>query len=87
MTLVIILVSAVFLIVSLMWNFTETHDGGGLSTVALAIFSAVFSVLFVVAVKDSSPSAMDVYRGKTTLQVLYQDSLAIDSIVVFKDTK
>ena len=30
------------------------------------------------------PSAMDVYQGKTTLQITYQDSVAIDSVVVFK---
>ena len=31
-----------------------------------------------------SPTAMDVYRGKTTLEITYKDSVAIDSIVVFK---
>ena len=31
-----------------------------------------------------TPSAMDVYQGKTTLQITYQDSVAIDSVVVFK---
>ena len=30
------------------------------------------------------PRAIDVYRGNTTLQVTYQDSIPIDSIVVFK---
>lgn len=28
--------------------------------------------------------AIDVYRGKTTLQITYQDSIAIDSVVVYK---
>lgn len=30
------------------------------------------------------PSAIDVYRGKTTLQITYKDSIPIDTIVVFK---
>lgn len=30
------------------------------------------------------PQAIDVYRNKTTLQITYQDSIPIDSIVVFK---
>lgn len=30
------------------------------------------------------PSAIDVYRGKTTLQVTYKDSIPIDTTVVFK---
>lgn len=35
--------------------------------------------------KAITPTAIDVYRGKTTLQITYQDSLAIDSMVVFKN--
>lgn len=34
--------------------------------------------------KASSPSAMDVYRNKTTLEITYRDSVAVDSVVVFK---
>ena len=30
------------------------------------------------------PSAIEVYQGKTTLQVTYQDGVAIDSVVVYK---
>ena len=28
--------------------------------------------------------ALDVYRGKTTLEITYRDSVAIDSTVVYK---
>ena len=30
------------------------------------------------------PTALDVYRGKTTLEITYRDSVAIDSTVVYK---
>lgn len=33
------------------------------------------------------PQAIDVYRGNTTLEITYRDSVAIDSIVVFKIKK
>lgn len=33
----------------------------------------------------SEPSAMDVYRGKTTLKVTYVDSIPTDSVVVFNN--
>ena len=33
------------------------------------------------------PTAMDVYRGRTTLEITYKDSVAIDSVVVFKNSK
>ena len=31
------------------------------------------------------PTAMDVYKGKTTIEVTYRDGVAVDSVVVFKD--
>ena len=33
------------------------------------------------------PTALDVYRGKTTLEITYRDSVAIDSTVVYKIKK
>ncbi len=32
-----------------------------------------------------TPTAMDVYRGKTTLEITYRDGVPVDSIVVFKN--
>ena len=31
------------------------------------------------------PTAMDVYQGKTTIEITYKDGVPIDSVVVFKD--
>lgn len=47
--------------------------------VLLAIMSAI------IMWKEPSPNAMDVYRGRTTLEITYRDSVALDSVVVFKD--
>ena len=33
---------------------------------------------------ETNPTAMDVYQGKTTLEITYKDNVAIDSVVVFK---
>ena len=33
----------------------------------------------------STPQAIDVYRGRTTLEITYKDSVPIDSVVVFKE--
>lgn len=33
----------------------------------------------------TNPMPIDVYRGHTTLQITYKDSVAVDTIVVFKD--
>ena len=31
------------------------------------------------------PTAMDVYQGKTTLEITYKDGVPVDSVVVFKN--
>ena len=38
----------------------------------------------VQAFNVNKPTAIDVYRGKTTLEITYLDSVAIDSTVVYK---
>lgn len=43
-------------------------------------------ILFICAdIAEPIPTAMDVYQGKTTLEITYKDSVPIDSTVVFKD--
>lgn len=45
-----------------------------------------FSVWAIIGfINWNKPTAMDVYRGRTTLEITYKDSIAIDSVVVFKD--
>ena len=34
--------------------------------------------------ESCKPTAMDVYQGKTTLEITYKDGVPVDSIVVFK---
>lgn len=31
-----------------------------------------------------TPTALDVYQGKTTLKITYRDNVAVDSVVVYK---
>ena len=59
------------------------------------VYGIVFSVSVLIAVflgiylfhepTDKAPTAVDVYRGKTTLEITYRDSVAVDSIVVWKE--
>lgn len=56
------------------------------------ILSFIFSILGMILLCEykidieyrGKPNAIDVYRDKTTLQITYQDSIAIDSTVVYK---
>ena len=47
----------------------------------LALFASLCVIVESIA---PSPTALDVYRGKTTLEITYRDSVAIDSTVVYK---
>ena len=48
----------------------------------------IFIMALINGVKEkTTPQAIDVYRDKTTLQITYRDSIAIDTIVVFKEKK
>lgn len=49
------------------------------------VFTLGVVVGTIVVVKSKNPKPIDVYRGKTTLQITYKDSIPIDSVVVFKN--
>lgn len=34
--------------------------------------------------ESRKPTAMDVYQGKTTVEITYKDGVPVDSVVVFK---
>ena len=54
----------------------------------MGILLGLCVVIFALALSEYiSPSItpMDVYRGKTTLEITYKDGVPTDSIVVFKD--
>lgn len=51
----------------------------------LAIWAiGVATCLLLEASKNNRPQAIDVYRGKTTLKITYENNIPIDTVVVFK---
>lgn len=51
----------------------------------IASVGTLVLVIGCVLISDvKNPEAIDVYRNKTTLKVTYIDSVAVDSVVVFK---
>ena len=55
-------------------------------SVMLCVFGGVLLGLSNTKIKQEKvPTALDVYKGKTTLEITYRDSVAIDSVVVFKN--
>lgn len=47
----------------------------------LTLYAIIILVLFL---RPIEPTAMEVYRGKTTLEITYRDGVPIDSVVVYK---
>ena len=51
----------------------------------LAILILIVGIGFVVANEmEETPKAIEVYQGKTTLEITYRDSIPVDSVVVYK---
>lgn len=44
----------------------------------------IFILGFSAGKQFDAPTAIDVYQGKTTLEITYRDNVAVDSVVVFK---
>jgi len=60
---------------------SDEHPGIYIGT----LLACLGAILFATSNYESKPSAMDVYQGKTTLEITYKDGVPVDSTVVFKD--
>ena len=64
--------------------------GFTIEKIGMLILGTLAVVCICVALTDNdcaqknAPTVLDVYRGKTTLEITYRDSVAIDSTVVYK---
>ena len=50
----------------------------------ISVIILILSVLCIVVYYENKPTAMDVYRGKTTLEITYRDKVPMDTVVVLK---
>ena len=58
-------------------NFPYSLVGG--------IIGVILPGIILLYVINRQPKAIDVYKGRTTLEITYKDGIPIDSVVVFKD--
>lgn len=57
------------------------------SIVVMTLFAALLVAAGCAAIVDNRerPSALDVYRGRTALEITYRDSIPVDTVVIFKN--
>ncbi len=80
----IYLISGFFIItVAFIMLYVINEDNYG--TTFLCTLAITFGVLCISeGLRITTPQAIDVYRGKTTLEITYKDSIPVDTVVVFK---
>lgn len=86
---IIILTASIALLVFAARCSSDPSEGiaylmtGGICMLGI-LFGVAMIFCSITTPMPEEPTALDVYRGKTTLEITYQDSVAIDSVVVFK---
>jgi len=56
----------------------------GLGMAMLIFGGAVLCCVGLIMMEKPKPHAIDVYRGNTTLEITYRDSIPVDTTVVWK---
>ena len=82
----IIIVFGLLYVVLLIWNVsTDIKDKRFSSAILLTISGIIFVVLLSSYKNRNTPTALDVYQGKTTLEIIYKDSIPVARTVVWKE--
>ena len=68
------------------FHYIFCDDDNDDTLILFHMISTVFIIIWVilVSVYMNRPTAMDVYQGKTTLEITYKDGVPVDSVVVWK---
>lgn len=84
--LIILTLTIIVLCFSGMSIIEMVNDAGfnNKSLVFIILLLYQFLVFFCLLYNLNKPKAIDVYRGKTTLEITYKNRVPIDSIVVWK---
>ena len=63
----------------------DDHDRiTGAQTFVAVLLVGIGAIIVHEGIQSFEPRAIDVYRGKTTLEITYKDSIPVDTVVVFK---
>lgn len=85
--MVYFIIATILLVVASAYLFNECENEflAWLSIVAIGL--ATCCLLTGKDEMNNHPQAIDVYRGKTTLKITYENNVPVDTVVVFKNSK
>ena len=82
----VMVVLGLLYVVFFIWNVsTNNKNDRAASAFFLTMSAVIFFALFATCENRNTPTAMDVYQNKTTLEYKVVDSVKVDSIVIFKN--
>lgn len=84
MNTLIIVLAAISIVIAFILALCCLDDNNYFPLVVYFLTLIGTGVLGINLSEDSSPKAIEVYQGKTTLEVTYRDSIPVDSVVVYK---
>ena len=85
MTWEIIALSAFIIMLSGAFLIAVNAIKGGVYLMIIGMIAGIIAIVVNEREEEEiTPTALDVYRGKTTLEITYRDSVAVDSTVVYK---
>lgn len=82
----LMIVFGLLYVIFFIWNYlTNDKDNRSFSAFLLTVSAIIFFAFFATYESRNTPTAMDVYQGKTTLEYKVVDGVKVDSIVIFKN--
>lgn len=78
-------IAGLVLFILALYKDSEAAGMGVLGLIFLAIGLTLISAVSGRTERNRKPSPIDVYRGRTTLQITYMDTIPVDTVVVWKD--
>ena len=86
MVLIIEILFFIVLVIAGVISIKLTNYKSSYSVICLTLLTILWCInICCVAVLVNQPTAIDVYKGKTELQITYKGTIPIDSVVVFKN--
>ena len=77
-----LILTSVLGIAGIIIAFDDDYNSRGFGIIS-SFFTLIVFILILIQIQQ--PTAMNVYQGKTTLEITYKDCVPVDSVVVWKN--